>query len=90
MMRIGMKRYTYGSWIGLLSMLLFSSCKEKTQLEFDTLMFTEGIIDSLNLIDLIGFLEKKYSVKVPPGQLTLQNFDSIDRIVAFLERQKDG
>jgi len=37
MMRIGMKRYTYGSWIGLLSMLLFSSCKEKTQLEFDTL-----------------------------------------------------
>lgn len=37
MVRVGKKIFKYSSWIGLLSMLLFSSCKEKNQLEFDKL-----------------------------------------------------
>lgn len=37
MVRVGKNIFKYGPWIGLLSILLFSSCKDENQLEFDKL-----------------------------------------------------
>jgi len=61
---------------------------EPEQLSPETILFSSGIIDSLNLIHLIEFLEKKYLIKVSPIDLTLDHFDSIERIAHFVEIKK--
>lgn len=63
---------------------------EKTWVEQDELMddaplFSSGIIDSLDLLDLVVLVESELNTKVTPGQLSLENFDSIDKIIGFSE-----
>ena len=52
----------------------------------------EGILDSFGLADLVAMLEKQYGAKVPDKDLALANFDSIDKIAAYVEahRPKTG
>jgi len=52
-----------------------------------TLLFDEGIFDSMGLLNLISFLEEDFSVKVEDSELDAANFGSIDAITSFLERK---
>ena len=51
----------------------------------DTLLFSSGLIDSFRMVNLIMFIENAARMRVHPADVTLDNFDSIDRIVAFVE-----
>jgi len=53
----------------------------------ETLLFDEGIFDSMGLLNLISFLEENFSVKVDDSELDAANFGSINAIVSFLERK---
>lgn len=53
----------------------------------NTLLFDEGIFDSMGLLNLISFLEENFSVKVDDSELDAANFGSISAIVSFLERK---
>ena len=53
--------------------------------EASSLLFSTGVVDSFTLVTLIMELEKETGVKVGAGDLTLENFDSIERILAYLE-----
>jgi len=57
-----------------------------------TLLFDEGIFDSMGLLNLISFLEEDFSVKVDDSELDATNFGSINAIASFLERKlkKEG
>ena len=52
-----------------------------------TLLFDEGIFDSMGLLNLISFLEEDFSIKVEDSELDAANFGSIDAITSFLERK---
>jgi acyl carrier protein len=52
-----------------------------------TLLFDEGIFDSLGLLNLITFLEKDFNVKVDDSELDAVNFESIKAIESFLEKK---
>jgi len=52
-----------------------------------TLLFDEGIFDSMGLLNLISFLEKDFSVKVNDSELDAANFGSINAISSYLERK---
>ncbi len=54
----------------------------------DTLIFDEGIFDSMGLLGLINFLESEFGVVVDDTELQEENFGSVERIVAFIERKK--
>jgi acyl carrier protein len=54
-------------------------------LQDDTALFSSGLIDSLSVMDLVCFVEREIGRQVPPAEVTLENFDSIDRIVGFAE-----
>ncbi len=47
-----------------------------------------GIIDSMGVLDLLGFLEQTYSFTASDDELLPQNFGSIDQIVAFVESKR--
>ena len=58
---------------------------EPTDFADDTLLFSSGLIDSFSMVDLIIFIEETGGLRVHPTDVTLDNFDSIDRILAFVE-----
>lgn len=51
----------------------------------ESMLFSTGILDSFSMIELISFLEKKSGVRIKPTEFTLENFDSIGRMLNFLE-----
>ena len=53
-------------------------------------LYTSGVIDSLGLMRLISFIEENYDVRVKPGDMTIENFKSIDAIIDYLGREKNG
>ena len=53
----------------------------------DTLLFSSGLLDSFSMINLIGFIEREASIRVRPTEVTLDNLDSLGRIMNYLERR---
>jgi acyl carrier protein len=50
-------------------------------------LLTKGVIDSLRMLDMIGFLESQYQLKVDEDELMPENFESIDAITRFVEQR---
>ena len=60
---------------------------EGNGLEDNTSFLEEGVIDSTGILELITHIEETYEIKVEDTELIPENFDSIDNVVAFLERK---
>ena len=57
----------------------------------ESALFSSGLLDSFAMADLVSQIEVKEDIVVPPEDFTLENFDSINRIVAYLDaRDKRG
>lgn len=52
----------------------------------DTLLFSTGIIDSFALVTLMTFIETEGGVRISPADVNLANFDSISRILNYVDR----
>lgn len=61
---------------------------ETDGIESDTLLFSSGIVDSFALVTLMMHIEKLAGIRINPGEVTLDNFDTIDRILAFVAQAK--
>jgi len=51
----------------------------------DALLFSTGVVDSFALVTLMTYLERETGRFIEPGDITLDNFDSISRIVNYLK-----
>jgi acyl carrier protein len=56
----------------------------KRQLKDSEALLESGILDSLGVLDLVQFIEKEFSILVSDDELTPENFQTIDRIAAFI------
>jgi acyl carrier protein len=57
----------------------------------DTLsLLDNGIIDSVGVMELVAHLEKEYGLKVADQELVPENFDSVERLVRFIQTKQDG
>lgn len=54
----------------------------------ETSLFSTRIVNSRNLIQLVRFLEEEYELRVDPMDLTIENFDSIERIINYVTRKR--
>jgi len=43
-----------------------------------------GLVDSLGVMRLVTHIEKTYGVSVPPDDVTIENFMSVETMVAYL------
>lgn len=50
----------------------------------------EGILDSVALFRLVGFLEEEFSVAVEDHELAPANFGSLNRIAEFIRSKRAG
>ena len=54
----------------------------------DVSLLEKGIIDSTGVLEVVGFLESTFHVKVDDDEMLPENLDSISRIAAFVGRKK--
>ncbi|MBI5534526.1 MAG: acyl carrier protein [Deltaproteobacteria bacterium] len=51
-------------------------------------LLTRGIIDSTGVLELVSFVEREYDILVDDAELVPANFDSIERLAAYVERKR--
>ena len=54
------------------------------QLKDDTLIFVQGIFDSMGFISLYNYIEEAFAIKVDDSELLEENFESINAIAKFV------
>jgi acyl carrier protein len=57
----------------------------KQQLRDSDALLESGILDSLGVLDLVSFLEQQFSIVVADDELVPENFQTVERIVTFVE-----
>ncbi|MFK7936437.1 MAG: acyl carrier protein [Saprospiraceae bacterium] len=48
-------------------------------------LLTSGLLDSLSVMNLVSFLEEKFQLAIPPEDLTLDNFMTVDAMTSYLQ-----
>ena len=56
----------------------------------DTSLIQQGIVDSTGILELIGFIEETWPLRVPPQDMTPANFDSLGSIDRYLDGRLAG
>lgn len=51
----------------------------------DASFLENGIIDSMNVLELVMFVEEKFKLKVNDGDIVPDNFDSVDKLAAYIK-----
>lgn len=55
-----------------------------------TSLFRSQILDSLALTNLILFVEESFGVRVGAMDISYDNLDSVEQMIAFIGRKRDG
>ena len=56
------------------------------RVEVETPLISGGIVDSFSMVSLKRFLERKYAISIPDREATPEVFDTVNGIVALVER----
>ena len=64
--------------------ILETSYVSREQINDETPIFEQGIMDSMGFISIIGFIEEKFSVTPTDQDLIEANFESINAISNFV------
>lgn len=60
--------------------------EDDTEIGFDTPLISGGIVDSFSMVSLKRFLENKYNISLPDNEATPEAFDSVNNIVALVNK----
>lgn len=47
-----------------------------------------GLVDSMGMMSLIAFIESRFELKVPPQDMTIENFMTVEAISNYLGTRK--
>jgi len=61
----------------------------RQQLKDTDKLVEAGILDYLGVLDLVNFIEQKFSIGMTDDELVPENFQTIERIAAFVASKKD-
>jgi acyl carrier protein len=57
------------------------------QLSAEDDLLTSGLVESIGMMKLIGFIEKTWDTKIPPQDMLIENFISVNAICQYLENR---
>jgi acyl carrier protein len=55
-------------------------------IDADTPLFSSQLVDSFALVTLMMFVEREAGIRIAPADVSLDNMDTIGRMLAFAER----
>ena len=56
----------------------------------DTPLLEAGVLDSINLVRLIQFMEERFGISIPDSDFGPELFESPASLAAYVERRKQG
>jgi acyl carrier protein len=59
----------------------------KRKIGFDDALLEDGIIDSLGVLDIVGFIQTRFQIEVSDEDLFPENFQTIGALAGFIERR---
>ncbi len=59
-------------------------------LDADTDLLLTGLVDSLGIIQIVNWIEDELDVDVDPGDVTLENFQTVARMVTYVEQRQEN
>lgn len=62
--------------------------KDSSSLSFDTMLFVEGILDSMGFALLLDFLEETFKISPNDSDLVESNFESINAITDYILKKQ--
>lgn len=66
----------------------FANEKKISGIDENTDLFKEGHVNSLFALEMVVFLEKTFSLKIPRKEMNKANFTSVGTMAALVERLK--
>lgn len=54
----------------------------------DTMLIEEGLLDSLGIFELVGWIEDAFGLDVPPEAVVVANFQSLNAVTSLVERSR--
>ena len=61
---------------------------DQSELNNDDSFLDQGILDSTGILEIIFFIEDEFGIKIKDDEMVPENLDSVNRIVAFIERKQ--
>jgi len=66
--------------------LLFGD--SRVQYDDETSFLESGMVDSMGVMELVGFTNSAFGIQVEPMDITPENFDSVSRLAAYIRRKR--
>lgn len=61
--------------------------EEIVDFETNTDLLKGGLVDSIGILSLIQYLETEFGISIPPADMVIENFQSLDSIEQYIERR---
>lgn len=68
--------------------IIEASYSQKEDIQNETLIFENSLLDSMGFLFLIDFLKEEFKIEVEDSDLIDDNFKTINNIVEFLFKKK--
>lgn len=70
-------------------MKILTEIRPDVDFENETSLIDDGILDSMDIVSLVGELDDAFDVTVGVENLLPENFNSVDAMVKLIERLQD-
>jgi acyl carrier protein len=60
----------------------------KGNLDDNVSLLETNTVDSVGILEIVGFIENHFKIKVEDEELTADNLDSINKITKFIEKKQ--
>ena len=62
--------------------------EKPSNLHDDTPLRTSGIVDSMGMLQMVSFVEERFGIEVEAYEASVENFDRIEDIAAFINSKQ--
>ena len=64
--------------------------EDDVELDENTSLIKGGIIDSFSIVALRNWLQKTYAITIPDDQGTVENFETVTKIIELVNARKNA
>jgi acyl carrier protein len=68
--------------------ILSETLGDKTKISDETLIFREGIFNSMGFVLILTYIQETFGIEVMDSELVEENFESINAIAEFINRKQ--
>ena len=70
-------------------MEILSELRPDVDFENETALITDGVLDSFDIVALVGELNDAFDIEIKPNNLVPENFNSVNAMLALIEQLQD-